>query len=154
MDNIKIMLFEVFYRLREMVIRLEMSLPGDTSSNEGAREKRNEPCRCPGITRREQCHLVPLGYLFLDEIVEHNLRSTIVLGRNGNPQRGNVRDLHRYPLRECCYHDVSTRDRDSSSGRKWPSFSGVWHLNGRFLFVESVILATRRIQMIDNGTNS
>lgn len=33
MDNIKIMLFDVSYCLREMVIRLEMSLPGDTGSN-------------------------------------------------------------------------------------------------------------------------
>src|SRR5258708_38824285 len=77
MDNIKIMLFDVFYRLREMVIRLEMSLPGDTSSNEGAREKRKEPCPMPWIHRAQQMTPLPLGLLVLHQNGRANSPSNI-----------------------------------------------------------------------------
>src|SRR5579864_8560344 len=39
-------------------------------------------------------------HLFLYEIVQHNLRSPVVLRGNSNPRWGDVRDFHRYPLRE------------------------------------------------------
>src|SRR5689334_1466107 len=99
MHDIKIMFFDVFHRFREMIVSFKMSLPGNTSSNERTREKRNEMCRGSGIARREYRHVMSLCYLFFDEVIQHNLRSTIVLWRKSNPRRGDVRDFHRYPLR-------------------------------------------------------
>src|SRR5579884_3896768 len=103
MYDVKIMVFDIFHRFVKVVIGLEMPLPRDTGLNEGVREKRNELCRCSGIARREQRHVVSLFYLFLYEIVQHNLRSSVVLWGNSNPRRGYVRDFHGYPLR---YHAV------------------------------------------------
>src|SRR5258706_1263901 len=106
MYDVKIMIFNIFHRFMKVVIGLEMPLPRDTGINECVWEKRNKFCRCSGIARREQRHVVSLCHLLLYEIVQHNLRSSVVLWGNSNPRRGYVRDFHGDPLRVSRYHFV------------------------------------------------
>src|SRR5947207_7770340 len=94
MDNVKIMLFDVLYRLVQMVICLEVGSPWYAFFEKKFGKKRDQPGRCFSISRRKYGNIMSLRHLFLDKIINYNLRPTVILGRNRYPRWSYVRNFH------------------------------------------------------------
>src|SRR5579875_2204422 len=94
MQDVKLVPADILYRFVQVIIRLQVGVPGHPTIDEGCIEKRNQPGCCSGVARGQQRHIVPLCDLFFNEMGNDCLCPAIVLRRNSEPWRSNMSYLH------------------------------------------------------------
>src|SRR5437879_5423932 len=85
MYYVEFMLLNVLYSTMEMVVGLEMCLPGLACCKKRLRKKRDKSRGCSCVAWSKQRHVMTLRDLFLDQLINDMLCSTIILRRNSYP---------------------------------------------------------------------
>src|SRR5436853_7729257 len=85
MHHVECMLLNILHSTMEMIVGLEMRLPGLARCKQRLRKKRDESGRCFCVTWSKQRHIMALRDLFLDQLINDLLCSAIVFRRNGYP---------------------------------------------------------------------
>src|SRR5438105_1885529 len=97
MHHVECMLPNILRSTMEMVVGLEMCLPGLAHCKKRQRKKRDKSCRCFCVAWSKQRHVMALCDLLLDQLINDLLCSTIVLRWNGYPGGRDLAYFHDLP---------------------------------------------------------